>query len=554
MTLAQTSSGSPGGEARWFFGPASDLLFGCGLVYGAFFAAQSVAGPTMREWLPMSLLPFLILVLGTPHYGATLLRVYEHADDRRRYALFAVHASAVLALCFVVGLHWVALGSFLVTVYFSWSPWHYAGQNYGLALLFLRKRKVPIPPITKRLLYGTFILSYALVFLVLHSEGPVVQQAPGDLEGTVYVFLNLGIPAALRDGAGLVLCAAYLACLVGAAWRLRRVPLRDLLPTGALVGMQGLWFLVPTVAGLLGGSGLVEPFDPRHRPYAFMWVAVGHFAQYLWITTFYAAGSQDRASRARYLGKALLAGVAIWTLPTLLFAPGVLGPLPHDLGLALLTASVVNLHHFVLDGAIWKLRDGRVARALLRPVEAPPPGAAARPRGGFVGRGAWLAGGVLLAVAFGRQYESVMGNRAAERGDLSRVEVALARQGWLGYATPSVHLRLARRALARDDLVAARLELSRALALYPTAEAWVLSGLLHEREGRLQQAADDYEQTLVLDPGHVAALVNSARLLERRGRPQDALERLERAAAADPGNQRVRALLESRRSRPPGSG
>ena len=37
----------------------------------------------------------------------------------------------------------------------------------------------------------------------------------------------------------------------------------------------------------------------------------------------------------------------------------------------LLVASVVNLHHFVLDGAIWKLRDGRVARVLLRTAEGP---------------------------------------------------------------------------------------------------------------------------------------------------------------------------------------
>jgi hypothetical protein len=38
------------------------------------------------------------------------------------------------------------------------------------------------------------------------------------------------------------------------------------------------------------------------------------------------------------------------------------------MGLGLLTASIVNLHHFVLDGAIWTLRDGRVARMLLRPA------------------------------------------------------------------------------------------------------------------------------------------------------------------------------------------
>ena len=37
-------------------------------------------------------------------------------------------------------------------------------------------------------------------------------------------------------------------------------------------------------------------------------------------------------------------------------------------------AALVNLHHFILDGAIWKLRDGRIARLLLG--RNPPDGAA----------------------------------------------------------------------------------------------------------------------------------------------------------------------------------
>ena len=53
-------------------------------------------------------------------------------------------------------------------------------------------------------------------------------------------------------------------------------------------------------------------------------------------------------------------------MPALVFAPQVLGGLPYDLGLGLMVASAVNLHHFVLDGAIWKLRNTRVAGVLLR--------------------------------------------------------------------------------------------------------------------------------------------------------------------------------------------
>lgn len=49
-------------------------------------------------------------------------------------------------------------------------------------------------------------------------------------------------------------------------------------------------------------------------------------------------------------------------LAALIFAPGLLG----TKGLALLVISVVNLQDSVLDGALCKLRDGKVAQFFLR--------------------------------------------------------------------------------------------------------------------------------------------------------------------------------------------
>lgn len=538
-------------RSRWFFGPVPDLLLGCGLVYVVFFAWQLFDGASLRRWLPDAMLPFLILVLGAPHYGATLLRVYERREDRRRYVLFAGWATAAIVALFLGGLRSAVVGSFVVTLYFTWSPWHYAGQNYGLAVLFLRRRGVPLATTTKRLLYATFLLSYALVFLALHTAGPVLAQAPASLDGTIYHFASLGIPRAARDVLAPLLLAAYVACLGGAAWRLRGARWRDLGPSASLVLLQLLWFLLPTAAGIWRVGDRLDPV--QHRAYAFMWIAVGHFAQYLWITTYYAAASADTSARLRYLTRTLVVGIAIWTVPVLLFAPGWTGGPPYDLGLGLLTASAVNLHHFVLDGAIWKLRDGRVARMLLRAPGEPVPVAvdeaspSARPRAWpRLARGAaWAGGWAVLAIAVGVQYELWAGNRAARATDRPRVRTAVERLERVGYESPTVYVRLARRDLEQGDLHSALASLRQARAIYPTAEMWTTYGAVYERAGDPSRALAAYDRALELDPDSVAALANSARVLRRRGDDRAARERAERAAALSPLDPRLRLLAES---------
>ncbi len=344
----------------------------------------------------------------------------------------------------------------------------------------------------------------------------------------------------------------YGACLVGVAVCVRGHSLRDLFPAATLVAIQAIWFLAPTAAMTWNVAGGIEPFDPAHRPYAFMWIAVGHFVQYLWITAYYATSSGEGGSIPRFLVKALLAGTALWTVPALLFAPGALGALPHDLGLGLLTGAVVNLHHFVLDGAIWKLRDGRVARVLLRPVAATPAGETSAPTTALAPAGlraaGWAAATLVLVAAWLSLYEVSAGNRAAEEGDLRRVGLAAERRGWLGGATPNVHIRVARIHLRRGDVQAALMELEAGRRIYPTAPLWLAFGAAYEKADRPDDALRAYDEALALDARQVTALVRSAKLLDRGGDPSAALDRLERAAEIDP-SPLIAALLESQRRR-----
>ncbi|MBK7950270.1 MAG: tetratricopeptide repeat protein [Deltaproteobacteria bacterium] len=558
--MSKAAIRTPGAGSRWLFGPVPDLALGCGLLYGVFFVSQVVAGPGMRTWLPLSLLPFLTLLLGSPHYGATLLRVYGTRADRRRYFFFGVWVSLLVAAAFVAGLHVAWIGSLILTLYLTWSPWHYSAQNYGVAVLLLRRRGTLLDASTRRLLRSSFVLSYGLVFLSLHgATGASPQTAVERYEGSIYDLLSLGIPLSIRDPAMLLTLAAYLLCTIGAVARLTRAGgFQAAGPTLVLIGVQAVWFLLPASVLVWPGIGRVEPFAPEYRAYAFMWIAVGHFLQYLWITTYYAAAAEDRPGRALYLGKALLVGISIWALPALVFAPDLLGSLPYDLGLGLLAASVVNLHHFILDGVIWRLRDDRIALMLLGPLSERGPAdraavaSGAEPRGP-IRRGAtalgWAGAAVVLVAALVASWESLAGNRAAERGDAERYALAATRRAWLGRDSPEPHLHFGVEAMQAGDLERAHRELDRGMALHPTADLWRLAGELALKENDPERAFSAFEEAIALDPGSGAAYYQSGRILAEQGRLDEALERLERANALWPDTEPIRTLLLELRGR-----
>jgi tetratricopeptide (TPR) repeat protein len=526
-------------KSGWLFGPLPDLLLGCGVGYGLLLAALAFYGSEVRTGIAPGLLPFATLLIGAPHYGATLLRVYERRDDRRAYALFAVHASVLLALLFAVATQWLPLGSLILTVYLTWSPWHYTGQNYGLAVLFLRRRGVALDATTKRWLYAAFVLSYAIVFLAIHSNAPGSQYTPPLYIADAYRMLPLGIPSGIGDvlfDAALV--GALLSAGVAAFRLLQRGSLGAAMPSFVLMVTQALWFAIPVSMRRYGLLSEFEPFAAQYAGWYFFWAALAHSIQYVWVTSYFARGRGDFPGVPLYLGKALLAGAAIWCVPALLFAPGLLGRLPFDAGLGALVAAVVNLHHFVLDGAIWKLRDGRIARILIRSdarSEAVEEIGAASRRGAPLRALGWGIGAISLAILAGSFYESEFGlRRAYERVDLPRMQTALRRLQWMGRDSAQNHLHVGRVHAARGETARALLAFQRSVVLYPTVDSWVALAETLEGAGKTSEAREAFEHAHALAPDVATIAFRAATLSTRLGDTDRARVLLERAIASDP--------------------
>lgn len=525
-STARAASADTAGRSGWLFGPAPDLLLGCGGAYAALTLILFLVRPDMGRISPW--LPLLILVTGIPHYGATLLRIAATPEDRRRYAMPALLLSVAVLALFLAGLVSPRLGSWQITAYLSLSPWHYAAQNYGLTMLFLRRRGVQLDRRAARWLRLSFVVSYLLVLLSYHQRNAAGGADPLYFASSGYRFVPVGISESVTQVAAPLLLLIYALTLTVAIRRmLRSARPQRLLPAGALLLSQLIWFSLPAL-GLLLARGR---YPTHHVALAFIWIAVGHCVQYLWISLYYQRRAQpgaeaSAASPALYLARATLVGAALWFVPAMLFAPGALGLVTFDAGLGLLVAAAVNLHHFGLDGMIWKLRDPRLSSMLIAgekaAVRTP---RAAREGSSLLATSALITVGGLSVFAWvAIAWEKEVGHhRAFAAGDLDRLEQASLRLAALGRDGAQIHIALGTLHARQGRAAAAAIEFERSLRLHPTAAAWVALGRLHRGRGDLQAAAAAYQEALRLEPNHAVA----RQLLEQLGQSSSQLSSAE---------------------------
>jgi tetratricopeptide (TPR) repeat protein len=539
-TMAEAAASS----RRWLFGPWPDLLFGCGFLYLAVVLAFVLWGPELRAEQAATTFPLLILAASLPHYGATLLRVYERRDDRRLYQGVALWGSLVLLAGFVAALFVPLLGSLLATLYLTWSPWHYSRQNYGIGLMFLRRRGVAPDDAAKRWLHRSFLFSTALVFLAMNtgSRGPdgITPQ------GADIHFLSLGIPGQVTGPIALGVAAAYLLAsgIAFVRLRARAERLADLGPMAAIALVQALWFSIPLGLPLLGVRLAVDPLRPDLRGYYFTWIAVGHAVQYLWITAYYARASTGFAGYGAWFGKTLVAGTAAWVVPVVLFAPAVRGSLSFDSGLELLVASMVNLHHFVLDGAIWKLRAAPVARILVDHERDTAPAAAAVARL-WPRRLLWGTLALALGVrVFWIYNQEVVFRKAIARGDYAAASAVWDRLAWLGYEDSTGRLQVAL-ALEQKHPAQAAEEYRRSAELRPSVAALAGLAISLTRIGRVADAREAYDRALALAPDDPILLSGAGTVALRLGDVARAKALLARADQLRPGDAGTLAALRA---------
>lgn len=510
----------------WIYGPWLDLVVGCGAWSAPLLAiAMWLTRGNTHGWAIGFYL--LAIVFNYPHFMATIYRAYHTREDFEKYKVFTLHVTLLLVLTGIL-LHvtyWLL--PWIFTLYICWSPWHYTGQNYGLMMMFVRRSGVTVSTAERRWLRAAFIASYLMLLASFETEG-----------SSDSLILSLGLPANLTLPIRLMCATAFAAfAFIGFRRLVRERGFRAMTAPLTLLLTQFLWFVLPTLLELRSTYQI-----PQTR-YSSGILAVLHSAQYIWITSYY----QRRESRAKgasqwrtgaYLTTLLAGGIA-------LFIPGpwIVSYLCHfDFTTSfLIFTALVNIHHFILDGAIWKLRDARISSLLvdgrqssaIRTVETEVQRSSDRTGESFAYRllstPAFRISLAALLFLWGGmdQVHFALGTDESNLSALQHAALMNPYDSMLQARIASAETKFGQRGEAVEAL-------QRAAEISPQNSA-----LQHEvaramlEAGRYPEAYEHYQKMLQAFPNDVDALVNYGLLAAQLGHPEEAESSWEKAVAAN---------------------
>jgi hypothetical protein len=314
-----------------------------------FFAVFIIYGfESVPPWI-YQLAALLAVFVNYPHFSATVYRLYQDSNNIRQFPITAIILPIILAGA-IAASFWQpeVVAPYLVMLYLIWSPYHYSGQTLGITLVYARRSNFLVGQRER----------FALSMWIFGSFAHSVARRQVSQTRTIYDISvpSMAFPAWVDVVASLVMWVGVAALLLlVAAWcrtNRRMLPPIVLLPAAA----QTLWFL------------------PGYQfPIFFVFVPLFHSLQYLYLAWVMQLGlrlghdpgrsswSAIRAESLKWFIRNYVGGIALFILLPLIFF---WTSLPFAIVTGILIAAV-NIHHFFVDGVIWKLRDSRVASPLM---------------------------------------------------------------------------------------------------------------------------------------------------------------------------------------------
>ena len=342
------------------------LIIG-GLSIGTWVALLAFDGPADLQPILWGAL-ILSLVFNYPHFSATIYRLYQSPENIRQFPVTAWGVPLILVGA-VGAAFWQpnVIAPYFVLLYLLWSPYHYSGQTIGLTMVYARRAGFPIGR-RERMALSAFVVSAIVCGLIRFEQ----RGARSDFYGmSVPAFplpdwLDAAAQAVMWTGALVFAWSTLCWCIR----QKRLLPPIVLLPAAA----HFIWF-VPGAS--LKSFWLVVPLF--HSLQYLLIALVMQLKVRIAVDSSERSWRRVRAEAARWGCRNILGGAALF-----IGLPAALSwlPLPWATTAAVLAAAV-NIHHFFVDGVIWKLRDATTSSALTTNIaefSAPAAAGLARPK------------------------------------------------------------------------------------------------------------------------------------------------------------------------------
>lgn len=309
----------------------------------------------------------LAWVCNWPHFSATNYRLYHARANIMQYPMTALVVPWII-LAGMAGsfLAPLLLAPIFIKLFLIWSPYHFSGQTLGITLIYARRCGFPVGR-WERLGLSTFIFG---TFITMTARFEVSTR--GDQFYGIH-YPTLGLPDWIPVVLDLVTHAGGVLFLILAGrwmWRNGR-GLPPILLVPALA--QYFWFMV--------GAGWMSFVE---------FVPFFHSLQYLLIAWSMQLKEKMDLRHIAPSPRYVFSESVLWGLLNFLGGVALFYYLPRAAslvtGVEILFAtgvviSAVQIHHFFVDGVIWKLKRQTVASPLMVNIHdmlsAPPARAAA---------------------------------------------------------------------------------------------------------------------------------------------------------------------------------
>jgi hypothetical protein len=296
------------------------------------------------------------LIINGVHFAASTLRLYTKPGARQEFPILSWGFPVVCLLAVGLGLWSTAIGKHITALYFTWSPYHYAAQTYGVAVMYAMRSGAKLDLRDKWQMWWVCLLPFLYAFFT---------SPDGGLSWFVDKQRLMSVPllaTGLRGLVGGITVATFL-LPVSLFWQLHRMRGKNV-PLISLV-MQvtnGVWWLGTTYLN------------------AWWWTAMLHSIQYLVVVVDrHIADQMARTDVSGPLHRPLVYGAffygASFVLSVFLFFVVPLGYVGLGFNGAqsfVMMTMVINLHHFIVDGFIWRTKSATKPAAIHPPADRLP--------------------------------------------------------------------------------------------------------------------------------------------------------------------------------------